>query len=98
MKQGLASEACQSLHPLPVPDSHSDSVAINFIGPLPEDSGYNTIISMTCHSDSDICLIPTCSDLTAEAFAELFFDNWYCDNSLPLEIVSNHNKLFVSHF
>ncbi len=30
--------------------------------------------------------------------AALFFDHWYCENGLPLEIVSNHDKLFVSKF
>ena len=86
------------LHPLPVPECCGDSVAIDFIGPLPEDSGFNTIISMTCRSGSDIHLVPARSDLTAEGFAELFFDNWYCDNGLPLEVVSDRDKLFVSRF
>jgi hypothetical protein len=35
------------LHPLPVPDQRGDSVAINFIGPLPEDEGYDCILTMS---------------------------------------------------
>lgn len=35
------------LHPLPVPDMHLDSVAINFIGPLPPDDGSDSIMTMT---------------------------------------------------
>ena len=27
-----------------------------------------------------------------------FFDNWYCDNGLPLDIISDYDKLFVSKF
>jgi hypothetical protein len=28
----------------------------------------------------------------------LFFEHWYCDNGLPLKIVSDCDKLFVSDF
>lgn len=28
----------------------------------------------------------------------VFFDEWYCENGLPLEIVSDHEKLFISKF
>jgi hypothetical protein len=36
--------------------------------------------------------------LTAEKLADLFFKEWYCENGLPLEIVSDRDKLFVSQF
>ena len=36
--------------------------------------------------------------LTAEQLARLFFKEWYCENGLPLEIVSDRDKLFVSRF
>jgi hypothetical protein len=28
----------------------------------------------------------------------IFFNEWYCENGLPLEIVSDHDKLFISKF
>ena len=37
------------LHPLPIPDECGDSVALDFVGPLPEDDGYNCILTMTDH-------------------------------------------------
>ena len=37
------------LHPLPIPEQHGDSVTIDFIGPLPPDDGYNSIITFTDH-------------------------------------------------
>ena len=46
------------LHPLPVPDGRRDSVAIDFMGPLPEDHGYNMLVTMTDHLGADICLVP----------------------------------------
>ncbi|THH11766.1 hypothetical protein EW146_g7926 [Bondarzewia mesenterica] len=86
------------LHPLPIPESRGDSVAIDFIGPLPEDRGFNSIVTMTDRTGADIRIIPTHTNISAEKFAALFFDHWYCDNGLPLEIVSDHDKLFVSAF
>lgn len=53
---------------------------------------------MTDILNSDIRLIPACTSLTAQQLVDLFFDNWYCENSLPLEIVSDQDKLFLSHF
>ena len=29
---------------------------------------------------------------------EIFFEKWYCENGLPLDIVSDRDKLFISHF
>ena len=77
------------LHPLPVPDHRCDSVAINFIGPLPVDDGFDCILTLTDRLGSDIRIIPTTCSLTAQGLAELFFWEWYCENGLPLEIVSD---------
>jgi hypothetical protein len=86
------------LHPLPIPDQWGDSVAIDFIGPLPEDEGKNSIITFTDRLGSDIQLVSSRTDITAEELAYLFFDKWYCENGLPSEIVSDRDKLFVSRF
>jgi hypothetical protein len=47
---------------------------------------------------ADIRIVPTRTDLKAEELAVLFFDNWYCENGLPLEVVSDRDKLFMSRF
>jgi hypothetical protein len=86
------------LHPLPVPDNRCDSVAIDFIGPLPPDEGFDSIVTFTDRSGSDIRIIPTTTKLMAEKLAHLFFKEWYCENGLPLDIVSDRDKLFVSRF
>ena len=86
------------LHPLPIPDQRCDSVAIDFIGPLPPDEGFDSIITFTDRSGSDVHIIPTKMSLTAEELAKIFFNHWYCENGLPLEIVSDRDKLFVSRF
>jgi hypothetical protein len=46
------------LHPLPVPDHRGDSIAIDFIGPLPMEHGYDGIMTITDRLGADIRLIP----------------------------------------
>lgn len=84
------------LHPLPIPQDWEDSVAMDFIGPL--DEGFDCILSMTDRLGSDVRIIPTRTNITAEELALLFFNNWYRENSLPKDIISDHDKLFVSKF
>lgn len=38
---------CGPLHPLPVPDHRGDSVAMDFIGPLPTERGFDGILTIT---------------------------------------------------
>ena len=59
------------LHPLPSPEDCGDSVAINFIGLLPKEHGFNTIATMTDCARSDIHIVLTWANLTAEHFAML---------------------------
>jgi len=42
--------------------------------------------------------VPTRTDIMVEALASLFFKNWYCENGLLTDIVSDRDKLFVSKF
>jgi Chromo (CHRromatin Organisation MOdifier) domain len=53
---------------------------------------------MTDQLGANVRIIPTCTDISATDFAQLFFDHWYCENGLPLEIISDHDKLFTSSF
>jgi hypothetical protein len=75
-----------------VSDRRCDSIAIDFIGPLPKDNGYDCILTITDRLGSDICIIPTKCTLTAQGLAELFFKHWYCKNGLPIEIISDRES------
>ena len=86
------------LHPLPIPDKCGDSVALDFVGPLPKDDSYNCILTITNRLGSDYRLIPTRTDTTAKDVALLVFDNWYCENRLPSDFVFDQDKLFISCF
>ena len=86
------------LHSLPVFDSCCELVAIKFIGLLSKDDGFDCIITMSNRLNSNFCYVPCCADIFVEDFAELFFIHWYSENSLPLDIVSDCDKLFISRF
>jgi hypothetical protein len=86
------------LHPLPVPDRRGSSIAMDFVGPLVLDQGYDCILSITDRIGSDVRIIPTNINITAEDLAVIFFDNWYCENGLPDDIVCDRDKIFVSCF
>lgn len=80
------------LHLLLIPDQQGDSMVIDFIGPLPEDEGYNCIVTFTDRLNSDVRIMATRMDITAEELAVIFFNDWYCKNGLPLEIVSDRTN------
>ena len=63
------------LHPLPITEQQGDSVAIDFIGPLPKDSNFDSIITFTDCLGSDLQIVPTQFNLTAEKLADIFFDS-----------------------
>ena len=86
------------LHPLPIPDERCNSVSMDFIGPLPPDNSFDCILTIMDRLNSDMRLIPTKTTLTAEELAVLFFESWYCENGLPLDIISDRDKLFISKF
>jgi hypothetical protein len=51
-----------------------------------------------CQIGSDVRIIPTNINITAEDLAVIFFNNWYCENGLPDDIVCDCDKIFVSRF
>ena len=75
------------LHLLPVPETHGDSITMDFVGLLPVDKNFNCILMITDHLSADIRIVPMQSDIMAEELAVVFFNNWYCENVLPNNIV-----------
>ena len=71
---------------------------MDFIGPLPDDKGFNCILTISDRLNSEFRLIPTQTDINAKELALVFFDKWYCENGLPLELIMDCNKLFMSRF
>ncbi|KAG9217547.1 hypothetical protein CCMSSC00406_0008474 [Pleurotus cornucopiae] len=96
--KALTSKPASLLHSLPVPDDCLQDIALDFMGPLPPDEGFNYLLTITDRLGADIRLIPCRKDVTAERVAALFFDHWHCENGLPRTITSDRDKLFVSRF
>ena len=84
------------LHPLPVPDARFDAVALDFVGPLPEEGGKDTILTMTDLLGAEVRLAPIHSLYTAAEVAVVLFDEWYCENGLMRQIVTDRDALFTS--
>ena len=85
-----------SLHPLPVPDDHFDTVALDFIGPLPEEHGKDTILTMMDLLSTNIQITATHSNYTAAQVAIVLFNEWYCENGLMLCLISDWDLLFTA--
>lgn len=98
MNKSLTFRPSGPLHPLPIPNQRFSSIAIDFVGPLPEDEGFDYLATITGRLGADIKLIPCKMPVTAEEFAKLFIDHWVLDNGCPLEIVSNRDRRFLSKF
>jgi len=65
------------------PENRGDSVAIDFIGLLPEDDGFDCILTFTNRLNRDIRIAATRTNVTSEESAVTFFNEWYCENGLP---------------
>src|SRR6202790_199921 len=84
------------LHPLPVPDDRFDTIALDFIGPLPEENGKDTILTMTDLLSTDIRITGIHSSYTAAQVAVVLFDEWYCENGLMLHLISDRDARFTA--
>ena len=78
------------LHLLPIPDCQGSSIVMDFIGPLPLDSNFDCILSIMDRLGADVRIVPTKTTVTAEDIALIFFNNWYCENGIPDDIVCDH--------
>jgi hypothetical protein len=79
-----------------VPDARFEAVTLDFVGPLPEEGGKDTILTMTDLLGAEIRLSPVHSTATAAEIAVVLFDEWYCENGLMNQIISDRDALFTS--
>ena len=86
------------LHPLPIPLDRFSDISMDFVGPIPKSRGYDTLFIITDRLTGYIKVEPTRQSATAREIAELFHRTWYRQFGLPHSIVSDRDKLFLSHF
>ncbi len=84
------------LHPLPVPDGRFEVVALDFVGPLPPEDGFDMVLTITDTMGADVQIIPVRSDFTAAETALVLFNEWYCENGLMKQIICDRDVLFTS--
>ncbi|RDB31105.1 hypothetical protein Hypma_000020, partial [Hypsizygus marmoreus] len=63
------------LHPLPVPDARFDTVALDFVGPLPEEEGKDTILTMTDTLRTEVRLAAAQDNLLAAKIRQAYHAN-----------------------
>ena len=71
---------------------------MDFIGPLPQDEGFDEIVTITNMLGADYQFLPCKMTDSASDFALRFFNGWYCEHGLPEVIFSDRDKLFISKF
>ena len=62
------------------------------------DEGHDCILTITDRVGADLRLIECNLTMSAEDLALAFFNNWYCENGLPLNMFCDRDKLFMSRF
>jgi len=63
IKQSMNIKATWPSHPLAVSEGHFQYVAMDFIGPLPEDKNFDCIVTFTDHSNADVQILPCQMDI-----------------------------------
>ena len=88
---------CEQLHPLKVPDGRCELIAMDFIGPLPEDDSYDCILMITDRLGSDIQIIPTRMDIMAEELSKTIQKPCIVGHPLPENLMALPVSCDVPH-
>lgn len=90
------------LDPLPIPARPWESIAMDFISPLPEsknrDGTFDSITIIIDLLTAMVHLIPSRTDYKAKQIAEMTFESIYKLHGLPKSIISDRDVLFTSTF
>ena len=84
--------------PLPVPDSPWESVSMDLVTDLPVCCGYDSVFVVVDRLTKCVILSPCKKTVTAPQLAQLFIDNVFRRFGMPVNIVSDRDPRFTSHF
>ncbi|SGY96055.1 BQ5605_C036g11538 [Microbotryum silenes-dioicae] len=73
-------------------------IAIDFVGPLPANKGFDRVLTITDRLLGYVRLLPAREADTAAEVAARFHEGWHRLFGLPQSIVSDRDKLFTSKF
>ncbi|KAN0045075.1 hypothetical protein ACTA71_006603 [Dictyostelium dimigraforme] len=95
-KNRILKEKHGQLKSLPIPAQPWDDISMDFMN-LPEtDNKFNSVFVIVDRLSKMVRIIPTRRDIDAAGAAKLFWNNVVCQFGLPLSIVSDRDKLFMS--
>jgi hypothetical protein len=83
---------------LAIPEQPWTSISMDLIEGLPTSDGYDTILVIVCRMTKMGIFIPTYGTATAEEIAMLFFRFIFSKHGVPMDIVSDRGKHFISRF
>jgi hypothetical protein len=86
------------LQPLPIPKEAWHTVGMDFIEGLPVSNKFDTILVVVDKLTKFGHFIPLKHPFTATTVAQAFFDTVYRLHGLPKVIITDRDKIFVSHF
>jgi transposase InsO family protein len=87
------------LQPLPIPSRAWESIAMDFVGPLPKSvSGHDMILVIIDRLTKMAIFIATYSTATSKDTAELFLREVFRHHGLPSSIISDRDPRFTAKF
>ena len=94
----LNRRAAAPIQPLGIPTGRWTHQAMDFLTGLPVSEGFDAILTVVDRGTHRVHFIPCYKTDDAAAVAQLYIDNVVRLHGLPLQIVSDRDKLFTSMF